>query len=352
MNFQKLRPYRVGGSAPPLGTLSTDQQIFRMDGRPWQWLGATAFNLCDLFRQGRVAEAEAFVAAYPGCRVFRVWDYAGGQGWEGNSWEPAPFEVWIEFLLWMEQRGKLVSRTALTSDDASRLEAAKRSIEGITAAGSRNVLHEAGNEPNTHKSINTHYLIPAMQASGRLWSTGDYENSAYWRGTHGLFHPARTRDFARRAHDGEEYYNGGGPNSPSEPACRVPWVNDEPAKLEDIPRDAPPDFWAAWRSHIAASFLMCAGITVHTTTGKLCKLPTPDEQRLWALAQEVMMQIDPAAPLGGYRRVLPEHEPGQTPEGRTYVIGERYMVRCQQRKTGSPEPGWRSLDGDDVLFTR
>ena len=336
----------AGGTT--IGTLTTYQKILCLNGDPWQWLGATFFNACDLFRQGRTGEINAFLDAYPGCRVFRVWDYVGGVGWETTGWEPAPFEVWVEFLQFMRERGVFINRTALTSDDPARIEPAKRSIKDITAAGSDNVLHEAGNEPNTHKEINTHALIPVMQSSGRLWCTGDYENSAYWRGSHGLYHPARTSDFARRAHDALEYWQGGGPNSPSEPACQVPWINDEPAKLSDIPQDAPPSFWTAWRSHIAASFLFGPGITIHTTTGKTGQLPTADERRLWALAVEVMSQIKPTAPLGAYRRIV---EPGQWADARTYVIGD-YMVRCQQQGTTAPESGWTPLDNEGVLWKR
>jgi hypothetical protein len=343
----KARVYGGGVStAPvPIGALTVDRQIFRMDGQPWQWLGCSAFPLCHLFEQGRLSEVDAFIDAYPGVRVLRVWDYVG-PGWGADAWNASPADVWIAFLAYVRQRGLFVSRTALTDDDPKRIEPAKRTIEAITAAGCDNVMHEAGNEPNTHKEIQTQELIGVMKASGRLWSTGDYENSQYWRGTHGLYHPARTNDFARRAHDAYEYFHGGGPNSPSEPACPVPWVNDEPAKLQDVPRDP-----AAWRSHVAASLLFGSGFTMHSDTGKFCRLPTADEQALWVIAVEVLWQITPDAALGAYRRIPAEKEPGQTPEGRTYVVGN-YMVRCQQKNTGAPEPGWTALDDVSVLFKK
>ncbi|HXD20132.1 MAG TPA: hypothetical protein VN654_24120 [Vicinamibacterales bacterium] len=335
----------VAGAGGHVGVLTTDRQIFRRDGEPWLWLGCSQFPLCSIFEHQGPAAVDRILDAYPGLRVPRVWDYVGS-GWGARAWNASPVSCWIDFLGYLRDRGLYCNRTALTDDDPARLEPAKRTIEAITAAGCDNVLHECGNEPETHKAIDTHALIGVMQASGRLWSTGNYENSHHWRGTHGLYHPARTTDFARRAHDAVEYFHGGGPNNPDEPACRVPWVNDEPAKLQDVPRD-----WVAWRSHIAASFLFGSGFTMHSETGKFGELPTDDERTLWSLALEVLGQIAPDAALGAYRRIDAEHEPGQTALGRTYVIGN-YMVRCQQRGTASPEAGWRPLDDVGVLFTR
>lgn len=339
----------LSASAPTtpqkLGTLTVDRQIFRLDGEPWQWLGCSAFPLCHVYETQGPAAVDAFIDAYPGVRVLRVWDYVGS-GWGANAWDSSPADVWIAFVRHCNARGVFVEVTLLTDDDTARIEPAKRLCEALSAQPDLAFVLEGGNEPNTHKSINTHALIYVMQLSGRLWSTGDYEYSVYWRGTHGTFHPARTNDFARRAHDAYEYFHGGGPNNEHEPATGVAWVNDEPAKLADVPRD-----WAAWRSHIAASLLFGSGITIHTETGKFCRLPTDDERQQWALAVEVLGLIAPDAALGAYRRIPAEHEPGQTAEGRTYVVGN-YMVRCQQKNTGAPEPGWTALDNDGVLFRR
>lgn len=345
VEIYRPRLYSIGG-ARHIGVLTVDRQILRLDGVPWFGVGCSAFPLCHMFEQGRIAEVDQFIAAYPGVRVLRVWDYVGS-GWGSNAWNASPASVWVDFLGYCRDRGLFVSRTALTDDDPARIDPAKRTIDAITAAKCDNVLHEAGNEPNTNKEIQTHELIGVMQASGLLWGTGDYENSAYFRGNVGRYHPGRTVDFARRAHDAYEYFNGGGPNSPSEPACKFAcWWNDEPAKIQDVPRD-----WTAWRSHIAASFLFGPGFTMHSETGKLGQLPTPDERTLWGIVQEVVTLIAADAALGAYRRIPAEKEPGQTALGRTYVIGN-YLVRCQQSGTSAPEPGWRPLDNVGVLFTR
>lgn len=325
--------------------LTVDRQIFRLDGEPWLWLGVTAFPLCHLFETQGPAAVDAFIDAYPGVRVLRVWDYVG-PGWGADAWDSSPADVWIAFVRHCNARGVFVEVTLLTDDDHNRIGPARMLLNALKAAGDLAMIVETANEPRTHKDINTAALMDDVLASGFLCSSGDYEDSRRWYGTHGTFHPARTNDFARRAHDAYEYFHGGGPNEPSEPATGVAWVNDEPAKLADVPRD-----WAAWRSHIAASFVFCPGITIHNETGKFGQLPTDDERRLWALALEVMGQIAPDAALGAYRRIPAEHEPGQTAEGRTYVVGN-YMVRCQQKNTGAPEPGWTPLDADGVLFRR
>jgi len=331
-----------GGDAPAIGVLTTDRQIFRMDGQPWQWLGCSAFPLCHVFEtQG--AAVDRFIDAYPGVRVLRVWDYVGS-GWGANAWNSSPPDVWVAFVEHFNSRGILEECTLLTDDDPHRIEPAKRLCDAFKGKPLGLVL-ETGNEPQTHKDINTAALKGAVMGAGFLCSSGDYEDSHRWYGTFGTYHPARTNDFARRAHDAFEYFHGGGPNHPSEPSCPVPWVNDEPGKIQDVPRD-----WAAWRSHIAASLLFGSGFTLHSETGKFGQLPTADEQHLWTIALDVLGQIAPDAALGAYRRIV-EGPGAQTPEGRTYVVGN-YMVRCQQNGTTCPEAGWTALDSDGVLWRR
>jgi hypothetical protein len=347
LNLPKATVY--GSSLRPpasvLLPLSTSGPIFLAGGAPWTWFGVSAFPLCDMFGKGGRAAIDPFIDAYPGANVFRVWDYVP---WAERGWNVSPANVWIDFLGYMRVRGLLVERTALTDDDPRRIEPAIRTIEAITAAGCDNVLHEGGNEPETHKETRTHDLIPVMQASGRPWTTGDYENSQYWRGTYGVYHPARTTDFARRAHDAYEYYRGGGPNSNTEPACRVPWVNDEPGKIQDVGADR-----AAWIAHAAASILLGAGITFHSETGKFGDLPTADERAVFQIVRDTLALIPSDAALGPYRRIDAAGEgAGQNgDQGRTYVVGN-FMVRCQQLGTKCPEAGWAPLDDVGVLWRR
>lgn len=343
VEIYKPRIYQPGGGAH-VGVLTTDRQAFKLDGEYWQWLGCSAFPLCHVYETQSAAAVDAFIDAYPGVRVLRVWDYVG-PGWGAQQWHSSPPEVWVAFVQHVNARGIFVECTLLTDDDPAHIEPARRLVTAFMGRPLGLVL-ETANEPQTHKNIDTAALRSTVLASGFSCSSGDYENSSRWYGTYGTYHPARTNDFARRAHDAFEYYHGGGPNNPTDPACPGPWVNDEPGKLQDVPRD-----WAAWRSHIAASLLFGSGFTLHSETGKFCQLPTADEQTLWQIAVEVLGQIAPDAALGAYRRIDAEHEPGQTEEGRTYVIGN-YMVRCQQKQTGCPESGWTPLDDVDVLFKR
>jgi hypothetical protein len=341
VNFPRRRIYG-GGSSTGLGELTNDQQIFRKDGEPWVWLGFSFFKAAELARLEEWGLIDDILGDYEGLEVPRVWDYVD---WDKTGWNSPGIDVWLRLIDHFEKRGRFTSITALTSDNQERINPAIQLINEITAAGFKYVIWEGGNEPNTNKSINTHALIPAMQASGRPWCTGDYENSAYWKGTHGRYHPARTYDFSRRAHDAEEYYSGGGPNSQSEPACKVPWVNDEPGKIQDVGKD-----WRAWLAHYVASRLMGAGITVHTETGKLGQRPTSDEHTLIDIARYSRSVWPADAANGGYRRVT---EPGQPDYARTYVIGEKYMVRCQQPETPFiAEDGWISIENSLVLYQK
>jgi hypothetical protein len=326
------------------GQLSTSGRIFLEAGQPWRWKGVSAFKLCELFRQGRLGEIDAILADFAGYTVLRVWDYVT---WPGTGWESPGADVWVAFLGYVRARGWRVEITLLTDDDPARIEPAIRLVGALAVAGVE-ALIEIGNEPRTHKQIRTSALVPVLETSRFLYTSGDYEDSRNWRGRYGVAHTARTPDYARRAHDLMEYFNGGGPNDPGEPACRAPWVADEPAKLQDVPGSIE-DKVRGWRAYFGACSLLGAGATFHHEGGKFGQRPTDDDRRLATAALEGLNAFPADAPLGGYQRL---DEPNAPESGRTYVIGGRYMVRCQQNGTAAPEAGWRALDDAGVLWTR
>lgn len=342
------RPWGGGGSGPIAGTLSADGPIFRLDGQPWRYRGVTAFKLCELFRLGQ--DIDGFLDDYVGFNVLRVFSYTPVKDWGPQAWEPPPLPTLLAFLDHCAARGFRVEFTLLTDDDPGRLEPAKRLVDGLAAARPTNIMLEIGNEPDTHKAINTAALRDVCDRSGFLYASGNYENSAKAFGSYLNFHSRRTVDWPRRAHDAKEYHEGGGPNATSDPAHHCPCQAGEPAKAQDvnpIPKD--------WRAYFGSASILGAGATFHSETGKLGQRPTELERTLASAALEGLLAFpdDAALALRTYRRVVePGNEQGgPTEESRTYVVG-LCMVRCQQVGTAAPEPGWRSLDSEGVLWAR
>jgi hypothetical protein len=65
---------RLRAKVPPLGRISVSGTHFIRDGQPFDWAGASAFQLVQLVANGRQADAEAFIAfaAQRGLNVLRV----------------------------------------------------------------------------------------------------------------------------------------------------------------------------------------------------------------------------------------------------------------------------------------
>lgn len=329
-----------GGNAQPAVdaiTAPAGSKIFRLAaGGPWRYNGVSAFKLLHLFAAGQ--NIDPFLDAYDGFNILRVWPYV--EWGPDDSWDVEDVETTKRFIAYVGARGFYVEFTLLTDDAPARLAWAQEFIAKLAAdPRPANLLLEGGNEPTTHKQIDTAALRPALDASRFAYASGDYEDSHRVFGPYGVTHTARTADWPRRAHDLMEFYGGGGPNAPTDPAHKIPWVGDEPAKLQDVAVVA-----ADWRAYFGTCALLGAGATFHSETGKYANQPTDDERRMIAAAREGFDAFPPDAPLGPYTRIV---EDGQPDYGRTYVVGP-YMSRCQQNGS-TPPAGFIALDPDGVL---
>jgi hypothetical protein len=332
VTYQAIRPY----GAPPIGRLTSQGPIWLSDGQPWRWAGVSAFKLCDRFRRGE--DIDPFLAAYQGFNLLRVWDYTPASAWGAAAWDSAPPAVWSGFLAYVAARGWRVELTLLTDDDPARLAPAQQLVEALFDAQPTNLLLEAGNEPETHKAIDTAALRGTLEASGFPYVSGNYEDSDRWYGSYYVDHSARDSEWPRRAHNLLEFYAGDGPDKPTHPH-HVPCVEDEPAKWQDV-SFRPTD----WRAYFGVCALLGAGGTFHSETGKLGQPPTTDEMALAAEALGALRAFPADAPLGPYRRIVDDSL-------RTYVVGN-HMVRVRPTTRTAPESGWRMLDGDGILWSR
>lgn len=294
--------------------LTTDGRIFRRNGQPWRWKGVSAFKLLDRYAHGE--DIRPFLEAFRGFNLLRVWEYVT---WPGAGWEPCQEATLLEFLDVCARAGFYVELTLLTDDDERRIDPARRRVAYLTAARPPNLLLEIGNEPTTHKQIDTQALRLVCEASGLLFSSGDYEDSARFFGSFLTAHTPRDGEWPRKAHDLLEYYGGGGPSAPSDPAHKVPVVADEPIRPDQAQGDRDGDFLA----YFAVCSLLGAGATYHFEGGKLAREPTADELHFAGVALAGLNAFPADAPNAPYERI--DEQGGSL---RTYKLGSnRVRVR-------------------------
>jgi len=327
---------RAGGSDITLSPLTTSGPIFLAGGAPWRWKGVSAFPLAAMFGLGQ--DIDPFLEAFAGFNLLRCFDYVT---WPGTGWESPGADAWIEFLRYVGARGFYAENVLLTDDDPRRIEPAKRLVQALAAARPKNLLPEIGNEPTTHKSIDTRALKSVLAASGFLYSSGDYENSTRFFGLFLTAHTPRDGEWPRKAHDLLEYHNGGGPSAPSDPAHKVPIVADEPMRPDQAGFNV-----QDYRAYFGTCALLGAGATFHYEGGKFGRLPTADEARCASAALEGLNAFPADAPKGGYRRI--DEQGGSL---RTYAVGNS-MVRVRPLTTAAPESGWTAIDSDGILWRR
>jgi hypothetical protein len=336
-----LWPWLMNGGttviAEPLTPLGRDRKVFTENGTPWRYKGVTAFPLIDHYARGE--SIDPFLDAFKGFNTLRCFDYVPSPPW-ATPWDPAPIPVVREFLRYVADRGWRVELVMLTDNNPARVAPAQARIEALAVPREPNLIIEAGNEPPVNQ-IDTSALRQSLERAGLLHCSGDSGEDPAWYGTYLTAHTARDFDWPRRAHDLLEYYNGGGPSTPSDPARRVPCVADEPIR---------PDQAAAYGTHIEQDFrayfgacaLFGGGATFHAESLKFGALPNELERRCAAASLEGLNAFPPDAPFGAYRRINDN-------TSRTYAVGN-HAVRVRPTTLNFPEPGWTAIDADGILW--
>jgi len=353
--YRALQAKKAQPPTPTLQPVHGDGRIFRTaDGQPWRYKGVTAFGLLARFARGE--DINDFLDAYKGFNVLRVWPYVPVADWGATAWDVVDVATIRRFIDDVNARGWYVELTLLTDADPARLAWAQTLVPQLVQGGCpAGLLFEGANEPSTHKqwplntsspsitAIDTPALRSVLAASGCLYASGDYEDSARAYGSYLTAHTARDGAWPRRSHDALEYFSGGGPNSPSDPPHRVPIVLDEPPKPADVGMTADDA-----RAYFGGAALFGGGATWHCDTCRFGQLPRPDEASLAAVALAALNAFPVDAANGPYRRIV---EPGQSDAARTYVVGD-FMVRSQQQGRTAPEPGWTPIDADGILWRK
>lgn len=306
--------------APPVSRLEARGQIFYQDGQPWRWKGVTAFGLQNRYCKGE--DIQPFLKAFDGFNILRVFYYVE---WEGTGWTAPTDECMHNFLNFVGQRGFYVEMTAITGPKP--LNEAQQLIDHLfnEFGNHTNFMVELVNEPQ-HDDERVDPLKLHVPATSVLWATGGYDfthGDSMAGGKYGVAHTSRDDEWPRKAHDLLEYYNGGGPGSPSDPPHHFPQVADEPMRPDQAGYVAT-DFEA----YFGVSAILGAGATFHFESGKYGQPPTPQEAVCAAAALRALDYFPADAPLGPYSRI---DEQGATL--RTYKVGT-YVVRV--RPTSGP----------------
>jgi len=327
---------------PPVPIIHAAGKIFRTDtNAPWRYKGVSAFQLCNRWDNGQ--DIQPFLDAYPGYNVLRVWAYTD---WAGTGWEPSTAQVTRAFFEYCAARGFLVEFTLLTNDSLSKSDWARDFVAQLSEFPRPPIFIEGRNEPQTHsQTVSTQRLKPALDASQFVYASGNYEVSANAFGPYLVAHTQRDPEWPRRSHDLMEYFNGGGPHKPTDPAHKVPCLGDEPPKSQDVAAPKPPLTKADdWRAYFGGCSLMGGGATFHSETGKFGLPPTDEERVLAAAALEGLNAFPADAPLGAYSRPSDNSL-------RTYIVGN-YMVRVRPTTPNPPLTGWSRIGASPILWRR
>jgi hypothetical protein len=330
------------GAGKPLTRLTSDTEpFFRCAGKPWRWKGVTCFAGADRFAKG--VDLTPFLDACRGYNLLRVFLWTPVEDWHEQAWGIPTDGALHGFLDFVERRGWYVELTLVTGP--TPVSRAQEMVDHYFREFERhtNLLIELVNEPSVGRKLDAMQVhVPVTPIP---WTTGGtIDGSPVDPAKHeryGVAHTPRDGEWPRKAKDLIEYYGGGGPEKPTDPAHHYPWIADEPIR-PDQAGYVTTDFQA----YFGIASEMGGGGTFHFESGKFTRVPTAQEAACATAALRALDAFPEDAPLGGYRRI---DEQGKTL--RTYVMGN-HMVRVRPTTPSAPEPGWTSLDAEGILWRK
>ena len=328
----------------PLVLKPNKQILIDSEGKPFQVKGITAFKLINLFNQNKHYN---FLDMYNNFNAFRVFPYVPIKDWKEQAWDVPANDVISDFIIELYEKGKYVKLTLLTDDDPNRIQWAINLVNYLKNFEFPNLLLEAGNEPLTHKNINVDALHGTLVDSGYLYTSGIYEDTRKFYGKIGNDHSARDEEWPRKVHNLLEYYNGGGPNFPDEPATEVSWCEDEPIRPDQALSFG--DRESVYKDYYTYGALCTQfgfGGTFHCESAKYCNLPNEFESYCATGFLTGLDTYPPDTALNDYERI---DEGSNTL--RTYRIGKT-LTRIRPKTLTLPQEGWQALDNWGICFKK
>lgn len=325
--------------------LEADGPIFRANGSPFRVKSVSGFNLIDQYSKGK--DINPFLDKYNRSNRVRVFTYTPEKFWGVSSWGFPSKVVVKEFIEYLITKGKATSLCLITDDDQDKLQQARDLVNYLNEFNFPGLFLEEINEPLTHDKLASGVLKNTLNGSRYLYGSGIYEDLKKFWGKVGYIHTPRDNEWPRKAKDAIEAYRGGGPNSTDEPACKVPWILDEPIRPDQAGFNTL-DFYA----YGALGSLTSAGITFHSESGKLGKLPSDEEFSCYQALMDGMNVFSESAPLGKYDhlRDLEEVDADNKPTTclRVFQVGH-YVVVVRPKSVKIPS-NWKSLDNYRICY--
>ena len=284
--WESFTPIAVTDPGGPVSRWHVDRWLFRdVTNAAVRVMGFSGFNVLRSLADGRNLDPLFWTFRSKFANLVRCWDYLPIGHPIAGGWNSPSVDQTIAGIETLRSWGLTTYLTLLTDDDPARIAWAQTLVRELGAAGLESVLIEIGNEPQINKHIDTRALKSACEASGLLFTSGEYADSAQWFGSFGDAHTPRDLEWPRKVHDLHEYQVGGGPSYPAEPACPVPWIAGEPIKPTEAP-DGQTDPSTGTTIHRAEDYLaygaacglLGAGGVFHYEGGKTGQLPSGDEQ--------------------------------------------------------------------------
>jgi hypothetical protein len=332
-------PAKPNPNSGPIVHLVTSGPIFRErdTNNPHRVSSVTGFNLIDQLSKG--INIDPFLDKYNRSNRVRTFAYVP---WTGVGWAFPSNENVKNFIGHLLDKNKATSICLLTDRDPNQISKAKSLISYLNQFDLPGLLLEGVNEPLTHDKTDPSELKNALSSSKYLWGSGVYEDLKKFFGKVGYIHTPRDNEWPRKAKDAIEAYRGGGPNSPDEPACGVPWILDEPIRPDQCGFNTL-DYYC----YGAFGSLASAGITFHCESAKLGKMPSDEEYSCYNALMDGMSVFPKDAPLGQYEHLRDLEEEGETAL-RIFGIG-KYITVIRPNGVKIPS-NWKSLDNKNVCY--
>lgn len=292
-----------GGSAGQAGKLSTDRNLFRVNGAAWRWIGCTAFALPMLEATGGGGQVDAFLdwaisTGFVLVRCLFAFHYIPSQ------------MGYPDFLATPDQTRRLLDKLA---SRGMRCEwsvgdmqvllpdlSAQRDWYGRQAEVLKDydlLVAETCNEPFKN---GVDVAAIGRLGHGIVQASGNYDPPCLPALDYATDHPPRDNEWPRKSKELYDLYTGwdGLPGG-----VRIPWVNDEgmgadennqPGKRSNVPND--------FFDMGGCDALMGAGGTFHFTDGVYGRVPGPTQQACARSYVAGAKSFDAEVAFGNYTR--------------------------------------------------
>lgn len=309
--------------------------------------GFSSFKAIDFYSKGE--DIRSVFNQYEGYNSPRIFLYTNPDSWHNDAWDIPSNDAISSFI--NEFKNYFIKLILCTDGDYSKLNRIKEVVYYLKPFKFPNLFLEAVNEPyveyngNLYGKIDPNEFRNILAGSGYLYSSGVYANNHRFYGNVWLDHSSRNVPgwADKGGHNLKEAFNGGGPNDPSEPALKIPGIEDEPIRPDQCNYD-----FIGFYSYAASLKLFGGSGIFHSTPGKLCKLLGLDDIICKDYFLKGLNIFPDGIGYGSYNRII---EPGQTEYARTYVVGD-YSIRIDQVGKDHPENGWKSLDEFGICWSR